>query len=99
MLEHISYKIINENFPTLGKKMPIHVQEAQRALHRQGQKRKSPYHIIAKMQDKPFRTTADKVLSHWKFKRQKSLELCALKSERIQILTQVTLPSKTVCYD
>jgi hypothetical protein len=45
---NIFNKIIEENFPNLKKKMPRHIQEADRTPNKLEQKRKSSCHIIVK---------------------------------------------------
>jgi chromosome segregation ATPase len=48
---NIFNKIIEENFPSLKKEMPMNIQEAYRTLNRLDQKRNSSCHIISKTQN------------------------------------------------
>jgi hypothetical protein len=50
-LENIFNKIIEENFYSMKKEMPINIQEAYRTSIRLVQKRKSSHHIIIKTQN------------------------------------------------
>jgi hypothetical protein len=45
---NIFNKIIEENFPSLKKEMPINIQEAYRIPNRLNQKRTSSHHVIVK---------------------------------------------------
>ena len=48
-IENLFEKIMKENFPNLGKKIDIQVQEAQRAPKKLDPKRNTPRHIIIKL--------------------------------------------------
>jgi hypothetical protein len=47
-MRNIFNKIITENFPNLGKAIPIQMQEASRTPNRPDQNRTTPRHIITK---------------------------------------------------